>query len=90
VTENGAAFKDEVVDGAVQDSKRTNFLKDHIARVLQAKREGIKVNGYFVWTLLDNFEWAEGYRVKFGVTLVDLETQERIPKDSAKWLNQVR
>jgi beta-glucosidase len=85
VTENGAAFEDSRLKDEVNDPKRSDFLKNHIAQVLLAKQEGAPVNGYFVWTLMDNFEWAEGYYPKFGLIHVDFETQERIIKDSGKW-----
>jgi beta-glucosidase len=61
------------------------YLKDHITQVLLARQAGARVNGYFVWTLLDNFEWAEGYVPKFGLVHVNFETQERILKSSGKW-----
>lgn len=60
ITENGAAFPDEVVDGNIADGERVQYLNDHIKQVLRAKNEGVNVGGYFVWTLLDNFEWAKG------------------------------
>ena len=85
VTENGAAFTDTVKNGEVHDTKRVNYLKDHIAQVLRAKHEGVDVTGYFVWTLLDNFEWAEGYYPRFGLVYVDFATQKRIIKSSGYW-----
>ena len=85
VTENGAAFKDEMIDERVHDERRLDYLKDHIEQVLRAKREGVKVNGYFVWTLLDNFEWAEGFHPRFGLVYVDFKTQQRIIKTSGNW-----
>ncbi|MEP6712991.1 MAG: GH1 family beta-glucosidase [Ferruginibacter sp.] len=85
VTENGAAFKDETTDGKIEDHKRTQFIADNITQLLKAKREGVKVNGYFIWTLLDNFEWAEGYYPKFGLVHVDFESQKRIIKSSGHW-----
>ena len=85
VTENGAAFKDEVIDNTVADHKRVNFLKTYLAEVLKAKQEGVNVTGYFVWTLLDNFEWAEGFHPRFGLVYVDFKTQQRIVKASGKW-----
>ncbi|MGK6351082.1 GH1 family beta-glucosidase [Parapedobacter sp. DT-150] len=85
ITENGAAFPDTVESGAVHDALRIQYLQDHLAQVLRAKREGLNVHGYFVWTLLDNFEWAEGYHPRFGLVHVDFETQRRIVKDSGKW-----
>src|SRR5690606_20899599 len=61
ITENGAAFADVINNGEVMDEQRRQYLQDHLAEVRQAKREGVPVYGYFVWTLTDNFEWAEGY-----------------------------
>lgn len=87
ITENGAAFKDEVINGEIHDVKRTQFLKDYLAQVLRAKREGIDIGGYFVWSFMDNFEWAEGYRPRFGIVGVDFQTQQRIVKDSGKWFS---
>ena len=85
VTENGAAFKDDVVNGFVHDEKRVNYLQQHIEQVLRAKKEGVNVKGYFVWTLLDNFEWAEGFHPRFGLVHVDFESQKRIIKSSGYW-----
>lgn len=85
VTENGAAFTDVLINGEVHDPKRIQYLKDNIAQVLRAKREGVNVTGYFVWTFLDNFEWAEGYYPRFGLVYVDFATQKRIVKSSGNW-----
>lgn len=85
VTENGAAFKDEITGGKIEDHKRTQFIIDNLTQLLQAKKEGVKVNGYFIWTLLDNFEWAEGYYPKFGLVYVNFESQKRIIKSSGHW-----
>jgi beta-glucosidase len=85
ITENGAAFPDMVTDGKVHDPKRIDYLQTHIAQVLRAKNEGLKVSGYFIWTLTDNFEWAEGYHPRFGLIYVDFKTQQRIIKDSGLW-----
>jgi len=85
ITENGAAFPDEVTDGKVNDHKRVEYLKTHLQQVLRAKNEGLKVSGYFVWTLTDNFEWAEGYHPRFGLLYVDFVTQKRIIKASGRW-----
>jgi len=88
ITENGAAFPDTVLDGEVDDPLRLQYLQDHIAQVLKAKNEGCKVGGYFVWTLTDNFEWAEGYHPRFGIIHVDFETQQRTVKSSGKWYGE--
>ncbi|MFP9098066.1 GH1 family beta-glucosidase [Flavobacterium sp. RHBU_24] len=86
ITENGAAFPDTVVDGKVNDVKRTKYIYDHLQQLLKAKEEGARVNGYFVWSLTDNFEWAEGYHTRFGLVHVDFETQKRTIKQSGHWL----
>lgn len=85
ITENGAAFPDTVTEGRVEDPQRVEYLKDHIGQVLRAKRDGYKVDGYFIWTLTDNFEWAEGYHPRFGLIYVDFATQQRIIKSSGEW-----
>ncbi len=85
ITENGAAFPDRIHNRAVDDEQRRQYLQDHMAQVLRAKRNGLNVNGYFVWTLTDNFEWAEGYHARFGLVHVDFETQRRTVKKSGRW-----
>lgn len=85
ITENGAAFPDKVEDGEVNDDKRMQYLQTHLQQVLKAKQEGCKLHGYFIWTLTDNFEWAEGYHPRFGLIHVDFNTQQRIVKASGKW-----
>ncbi|HEX3678334.1 MAG TPA: family 1 glycosylhydrolase, partial [Galbitalea sp.] len=83
VTENGAAYEDVVSsDGAVHDTERESYVVQHIGAVGDAIADGADVRGYFVWSLLDNFEWAWGYGKRFGVVRVDYDTQERIIKDS--------
>src|SRR5919197_1236497 len=86
VTENGAAFGDvRTHDGRVHDPERTAYIESHIAAVLQAVADGAPIGGYFVWSLLDNFEWAHGYSKRFGIVYVDYPTLERVPKDSFYW-----
>jgi len=85
ITENGAAFTDDVVDDRVNDVQRLTYLQNHMLQVLKAKNEGVNVKGYFVWTLTDNFEWAEGYHPRFGLVYVDFSTQKRIIKESGRW-----
>jgi beta-glucosidase len=85
VTENGAAFKDVVENGSVHDTRRTKFYQDYLAQVLRAIQEGVPVHGYFAWTLMDNFEWAEGFHPRFGLIHNDFETQKRTIKDSGLW-----
>jgi beta-glucosidase len=90
ITENGAAFKDTVSpDGHVHDAERTQFLQEYIAAVRRAMDDGVDVRGYFVWSLLDNFEWHHGYTKRFGITYVDYATQQRILKDSGRWYANV-
>lgn len=85
VTENGAAFQDKFSQGNVHDKQRTKYLKKYIGQVLRAKKEGVNVKGYFVWTFTDNFEWAEGYKPRFGLVYTDFKTQERYLKTSGQW-----
>lgn len=85
IMENGAAYKDRLVDGRIADPDRSRYLQDHIAALADALKAGVDVRGYFVWSLLDNFEWADGYSKRFGIVYVDYPTQTRIPKDSALW-----
>lgn len=85
VTENGASFPDEVDGSNVHDKRRTEFIQDYLGQVLRAQREGVNVQGYFVWTFMDNFEWAEGYEPRFGLVHIDFESQQRRLKDSGKW-----
>ncbi|MCU1421549.1 MAG: beta-galactosidase, partial [Microbacteriaceae bacterium] len=87
ITENGSAYDDRVEpDGEIQDGERTDYLVAHLEAARDAVREGLPLKGYFVWSLMDNFEWAWGYSRRFGVVYVDYETQRRIPKQSGLWL----
>ncbi|CAN5560675.1 GH1 family beta-glucosidase [soil metagenome] len=88
VTENGAAFNDIVFDGKVNDECRVEYLKNYISEVHRAKKDGVKVCGYFVWTFTDNFEWAEGFYPRFGLVHTNFETQERIIKQSGYWYKE--
>jgi beta-glucosidase len=91
ITENGAAFTDPPPNrlGIIEDTARIKFLQDYVAELERAVADGAKVDGYFIWTLLDNFEWAEGYRPKFGLVQVDYETQERKIKQSGYWYGEL-
>jgi len=86
ITENGAAF-DDVPDesGFVADADRVAYLAEHLGAVADAQAGGADVRGYFAWSLLDNFEWAEGYGKRFGIVRVNYQTQARVPKQSALW-----
>ena len=89
ITENGCAAKDVVEEGRVHDLLRCDYLNQHFAICKQAIDEGVKLKGYFVWSFLDNFEWAFGYSKRFGIVYVDYKTQERIVKDSAYMIRDV-
>jgi beta-glucosidase len=89
VAENGAAFDDVVVRGRVHDADRTAFLDGHLRAAHAALEAGADLRGYLVWSLLDNFEWADGYHRKFGIVHVDFGTQRRLLKDSARWYRDV-
>ncbi|SDK51357.1 beta-glucosidase [Nonomuraea maritima] len=90
ITENGAAFPDPVSeDGLVHDADRVDYLRRHLTAVAEAIAGGADVRGYFVWSLMDNFEWAHGYAKRFGIVRVDRDTMERTWKDSAHWYRDV-
>lgn len=85
ITENGAAFHDKLIDGKVEDIERVDYFKAYLAAMLKAKNEGINITGYLAWTLMDNFEWAEGYQARFGLVHNDFKTQQRTIKQSGYW-----
>jgi beta-glucosidase len=86
VTENGASWSDGPdADGRIHDARRTAYLRDHFLQARRAIEDGVPLAGYFVWSLLDNFEWQHGYAQRFGIVWVDLATQRRTLKDSALW-----
>ena len=90
VTENGAAFPDtKIEDGVVQDDDRVEYLSRHIREAARAVESGVRLEGYYVWSLLDNFEWAHGYSKRFGLFRVEYDTQERLWKKSARWYRSV-
>ena len=89
VTENGAAYTDEVKDGRVEDVKRIEYLRDHIAAGHKAIEEGVDLRGWFVWSWFDTWEYMSGFEGRFGLVHVDYETLERTVKDSAHWYRDV-
>jgi beta-glucosidase len=90
ITESGAAFNDYAdPEGGVDDLERVNYLADHLGTALAAIESGVDLRGYFIWSMLDNFEWAEGYGRRFGLVYVDFASQARIPKASARWYQQL-
>lgn len=89
ITENGSAYEDVVSsDGGIHDVERTDYLRDHVAACRDAVARGLPLEGYFAWTLIDNFEWSWGYTRRFGIVHVDYDTQVRTPKDSARWFSE--
>jgi beta-glucosidase len=90
VTENGMSSADVIsLDGRVHDPQRIDFLHRYLRELTRAAADGVDVRGYFQWSIMDNFEWAEGYKERFGLVYVDYPTQQRIPKDSAYWYRDV-
>jgi beta-glucosidase len=90
ITENGVSYGDGPgPDGKIHDARRTEYLKQHFAAAHRAMEAGAPLAGYFIWSLMDNFEWAEGYGQRFGIVWVDYATQQRIPKGSALWVRDV-
>ncbi len=90
ITENGSAFRDPPAeDGRIQDGQRVAYLRSHLAALHDAIAAGVDVRGYFVWSLLDNLEWAHGFSKRFGIVGVDYATQRRIPKESSRFYSQV-
>lgn len=87
ITENGACYNDEPKDGVVDDQRRINYLDLHLSELAQVIEAGLPVHGYFGWSLMDNFEWAEGYLMRFGLVHVDYETQVRTVKASGHWFS---
>lgn len=85
VTENGAAFKDEIQDGQIGDSQREDYFRRHVMATREAIDLGAPVKAYFAWSLMDNFEWASGYSKRFGLVHIDYQTLKRTPKQSAYW-----
>ena len=85
ITENGAAYPDHLQDGEVVDSARTAYFEEYLLAVLKAKQEGVPITGYMAWTLIDNFEWAEGFNARFGLVYNDFKTQQRTIKNSGLW-----
>jgi len=88
ITENGTCVPDKLENEKVHDKARIDYFRDHLAAVLKARREGVNVNGYFVWSPTDNFEWDKGYTPRFGLVYFDFKTLERYIKDSGLWFRE--
>jgi beta-glucosidase len=90
ITENGCGASDEMTaDGNVYDSDRIMFLRNYLSQLQRATAEGVPVRGYFHWSLMDNFEWTDGFATRFGLVYVDYATQKRTPKPSAFFFREV-
>ena len=89
VTENGCASPDRILDGQVDDAARRDYLGGYLTAAHHALADGAHLGGYFVWSLMDNFEWAQGYAMRFGLHHVDFATGTRTPKASAHWYRDV-
>lgn len=85
VTENGASYDDVIEGERVADTQRLDYIREHVRQVALTIKEGVPIQGYFAWSLMDNFEWAEGYSRRFGIVYVDFQTQKRTIKDSGHW-----
>jgi beta-glucosidase len=90
ITENGASSADTVAtDGNIYDTDRTMYLRNYLTQLQRAVREGVPIKGYFLWSLLDNYEWDDGYEKRFGITFVDFATLKRTPKLSSHFYREV-
>ena len=86
ITENGCSYGDAPsLEGKIEDNRRIEYHQSHLTELKRAMEDGAPCNGYFAWSLMDNFEWAQGFSQRFGLIWVDFETLERIPKDSYYW-----
>lgn len=89
ITENGAAYNQDIVNGVIADQPRIDYLRQHLASISTAIQEGVDIRGYFAWSLMDNFEWAEGFKMRFGLIHVDYATQKRTIKQSGHWFREL-
>ena len=90
ITESGCAYNDGPgADGVIRDARRISYHRDYLRALARAMSEGADVRGYHAWSLMDNFEWAEGYGQRFGLAYVDFKTQSRTLKDSGRWYGKV-
>ena len=89
ITENGGAFHDRVVDGQIDDQDRLSLIRDYLASCHGAMSDGVDLRGYFAWSLMDNFEWASGYSIRFGLYHTDFPSGRRIARTSAHWYRDV-
>ena len=89
ITENGTCVPDQLENNRVHDQQRIEYFQDHLSAVLKARKDGVNVNGYFVWSPTDNFEWDKGFRTRFGLVHIDFDTLQRTVKDSGFWFKEL-
>jgi beta-glucosidase len=90
ITESGLSTRDQVfLDGKVHDAQRVDYMHRVLLELSRAIKDGVPISAYYAWSLLDNFEWADGYKQRFGIVYVDYQTQKRLPKDSFDWYRKV-
>lgn len=89
ITENGACINDDLENGKINDDRRISYYEQHLAQIHRIINDGINLKGYMAWSLMDNFEWAEGYRMRFGLVHVDYRSLVRTPKESFYWYQNV-
>ena len=90
ITENGAAYDDPAdAGGRIHDERRIEYLRQHVVAAHRAIERGVPLAGYFLWSLMDNFEWGHGYAKKFGLYAINPETRDRIPRESASWFREL-
>lgn len=89
ITENGMGYKDDFVDGKIDDTPRIDYIKRHLEALLKAKDEGVNVKGYFVWSLMDVLSWSNGFNKRYGLFYIDFDNQKRYPKKSAYWFKKM-
>ena len=89
VTENGMGYKDEFINGKIEDTPRIDYVARHLKAILEAKEKGVNVKGYFIWSLMDVLSWSNGFNKRYGLFYVDFNTQQRYPKKSAYWFKKM-
>ncbi len=89
ISENGMGYKDDFVDGEIDDTPRIDYVTKHLEALLKAVDEGVNVKGYYIWSLMDVLSWSNGYNKRYGLFYVDYETQKRYPKKSAYWYKEM-
>jgi beta-glucosidase len=90
ITENGLSTRDQLfLDGKVHDPQRIDYMHRVLLELSRAIKDGVPITGYYVWSLIDNFEWSDGYKQRFGIVYVDYQSQKRVPKDSYDWYKKV-